>query len=123
MKNDFYKTVKINHFEGIKCAHEKTVKSTLYKGIDKVFIELKYSNFLNMVDWKSAEDIKNKETRELISLSCNKTQSKFWKEKVYPLFIEMFLAKFLFSNDLPLTIDAIRLFQADFLGWKDHEIT
>lgn len=122
MKNDYYKTVPIQQFAGIAAGHQKTVISTLYDDLYSVFTDLNYSQFMKIFDWKTSDDINDKHTKKLFLIACGGDIGKSQQARIYAAFIENFLAKFLFANDLFLNIDAIRLFQSDFLGWKDHEI-
>ncbi|HNC11761.1 MAG TPA: hypothetical protein PLF59_08310 [Cyclobacteriaceae bacterium] len=126
MKNVYYKTIPINEFSGICESPEKEIKSTLYINITEVFQELMNKKFIKSVDWRTPKTIRDARTNRLFNETFNKAfknqANDTIKQKFYEMFIEIFFGKFVFSNDLVINQDAVKLFQADFLGWEPDEI-
>lgn len=119
MKNDYYKTVPINRSFGMTVG-ETCIKSTIYDDLESAFFSVCKSNYLKSVNWKNASSIKDKNTSGLFAQTGAKPYNS---ERMYINFIELFLAKFIFSNDLILNMDAISLFQVDFLGWTSDMLS
>jgi hypothetical protein len=115
MKNDHYKTVPYKSYSAI-------VVGSLYGSLLNAAVELDYTNYMMVIDWKTAKHIEDKRTQGLFEIACGGDIRDRHNIKLYYSFIQHFLARFIFENDLVLNMDAIRLFQADFLGWKPKSI-